>query len=106
MKSETLSLKTIIKKLDFLRKQLKKDLLLLATKLAEEIVNPRNAKEHYQSFIRKKDAKLVKKKRITQKPKFFKNPNIVWIKIGYYRVSKKLHINYPRLYSRLKSRSQ
>ena len=77
MKSETLSLKTIIKKLDFLRKQLKKDLLLLATKLAEEIGNSRNAKEHYQSFIRKKDAKLVKKKRITQKPKSFKNPNIV-----------------------------
>ena len=45
-------------------------------------------------------------KRITQKPKSFKNPNIVWIKIGYYRTSKKLHINYPRLYSRLESRSQ
>ena len=76
MKSETLSLKTIIKKLDFLRKQLKKDLLLLATKLAEEIGNSRNAKEHYQSFIRKKDAKLVKKKELLRNQNLLKTQTL------------------------------
>ena len=32
-----------------------KDLLLLADKLLEKLPDPRNAKEHYQSFIRKKN---------------------------------------------------
>ena len=41
-------------------KLLKKDLLLLANKLIEKIPDPRNAKEHYQSFIRKKNTKSVK----------------------------------------------
>ena len=41
--------------------------------------DPRNAKEHYQSFIRKK--KLVKRlKMITYQPKPFEKPNIVDIK--------------------------
>ena len=39
----------------------KKDLLLLANKLIEKIPDTVNAKEHYQSFIRKKNNKLVKK---------------------------------------------
>ena len=43
-----------------LKKQ--KDLLLLATKLTEKITDPRNAKENYQSFIRKKITKSVKQK--------------------------------------------
>ena len=61
MKSETLSLKTIIKELDFVTKIIivqwktwKKDSLLLVNKLIEKIPNPRNTKEHYQLFIRKK----------------------------------------------------
>ena len=33
----------------------KKDLLLLANKLIEKISDPHNAKEHYQTFIRKKN---------------------------------------------------
>ena len=37
----------------------KKDLLLLATKLIEKIPDPHNAKEHYQSFV-KKNTKSVK----------------------------------------------
>ena len=37
-----------------------KDLLLLANKLIEKIPDPRNAKGHYQSFIRKKNTKSVK----------------------------------------------
>ena len=81
MKSETLSLKTIIKKLDFLRKQLKKYLLLLATKLAEEIGNSRNAKEHYQSFIRKKDAKLVKKKELLRNQNLLKTQTLFGSKL-------------------------
>ena len=67
MKSKTLSLKTIINKLDFLKKAViipwnawKKDLLLLANKLIEIIPDPRNTKERYQPFIIKKNRKLVK----------------------------------------------
>ena len=67
MKSNTLSLKTVIKELDFFKKQLlfsetleKKDLLLRTNKLIEKIPDPRNAKEYYQSFIRKKNRKSVK----------------------------------------------
>ena len=59
----------------------KKYLLLLATKLAEKITDLRNAEEHYQSFIRKKNTKSVKQSEIiTQQPKTFKNPNIAYIK--------------------------
>ena len=67
MNSETLSLKTIINELDLLKKKViiqwnvwKKDLLLLANKLIEKIPDPGNAKEHYQSFIRKKNTKSEK----------------------------------------------
>ena len=38
----------------------KKDLLLLANKLIEKISDPHNAKEHYQTFIRKKIGKTIK----------------------------------------------
>ena len=38
----------------------KKDLLLLANQLIEKIPNPLNAKELYQSFIRKKNTESVK----------------------------------------------
>ena len=37
-----------------------KDLLLLANKVIERMPDPRNAKEYYQSFIRKKNTKSVK----------------------------------------------
>ena len=40
----------------------KKDLLLLAKKLIEKISDPRNAKEHNQSFLRKKNRKSVRYK--------------------------------------------
>ena len=67
MKSETLSLKTNLNKLDSLKKAViiqwntwKKYLLLFAKKLIEKIPDPRNAKEHCQSFIRKKNKKSVK----------------------------------------------
>ena len=67
-------------------KRLKKKLLLLANKLIEKIPDPRDIKEHYQSFIRKKNTKSVKpSKIITYQPKTLLQ-NI-----------QKLYINYPRL---------
>ena len=40
-----------------------------------------NAKEHYKSFLRKKNKKYVKQSQIiTCQPKTFQNPNIVDIK--------------------------
>ena len=39
---------------------MKKDLLPLANKSIEKIPDPRNAREHYQSFIRKRSTKSVK----------------------------------------------
>ena len=67
MKSKNLSLKAIINESGFLKKTViiqweirKKDLQLLAIKFAEEIPDPRNAKEHYHSFMRKKNTKSVK----------------------------------------------
>ena len=44
--------------------------------------DPLNAKEHYQSFIRKKNTKLVKQSEIiTYQPKTFQNPNNVDINL-------------------------
>ena len=59
-KSKTLSLKAIIKELDFLKKTFliqwnaRKKTIVLAKKLIEKMPDPCNAQEHYQSFIRKK----------------------------------------------------
>ena len=59
----------------------KKDLLLLANKLIEKIPGPCNAKEHNQSFIRKKNTKSVKQSIIIiYQPKTFENRNIADIK--------------------------
>ena len=38
----------------------KKDLLLLTNKLIEKVPDPGSAKEHYKSFLRKKNRKSVK----------------------------------------------
>ena len=59
----------------------KKDLLLLTNKLIEKVPDPHNNKEHYQSFIRKKNRKSVKQSDIiTYQPKTSENANIVDIK--------------------------
>ena len=50
MKSETISLKTAIKQLDFLR---------LAHKVIEKKPDPRYAKEHYQLIKRNKNIKSL-----------------------------------------------
>ena len=54
---------------------------IVACKQIEKIPDPCNAKEHYQSFIKKKKRKSLKQSEIvTYQPKTFKNPNIVHIK--------------------------
>ena len=81
-------MKSIIKELDLFKKEVihqrsawQKDLLLLANKLIEKIPDPRNAKELYQSFIRKKNTESVKQWEIIfYQPKNFENPNVGDIK--------------------------
>ena len=56
-------------------------LLLLANKLTEKIPNLHNTKEHYESFLKKKNGKSIKQpEAITYQPKTFENPNITDIK--------------------------
>ena len=93
MKSKTLSLKTIIKKLEFLQKAdlinetfEEIEILLLANKLIEKIPDTDNVKEHYQSFIRKKNRKSVKK--IRNNYLSTKNFWHCWYEISYYRISR------------------
>ena len=53
-----------------MKHQKKKDLQLFATTLREQIREPRNVKEHYQSFLRNKNSKPVKRSNIiTQQSK-------------------------------------
>ena len=71
----------------------KKDSLLLENKLIEKIPDPRDAKEHYQSFIRKKNTKSAKQSEIiAYQTKHFGNPNIFYIKsvTGHRTISHKL----------------
>ena len=78
----------MINKLDFLKKTViiqwnirKEDLQLFVT----------NAKEHSQSFVRKKKTKSVKQSKInTNRPKIIKNTNICWCEVGYYKTSKNI----------------
>ena len=62
-------------------KHYKNDLQLLAIKPTEKPPDPRNAKEHYQLFITKKNTKSVwESKLFTRQPKAFENSNIIDIK--------------------------
>ena len=45
-------------------KHKKKDLQLFPIKLTEKIPDPRNAREHYQLFMRKKNTKSTKQSKI------------------------------------------
>ena len=59
----------------------KKDLLFLGNKLIKNIPDPRNAKEHYKSFILKESRKSAKQSEtIIYQPRTIKNPDIVDIK--------------------------
>ena len=65
---------------------------MFAAKLTEKIPDPRNAKEHYQFFIREKDTKSVKQlKIIIQQQKTFENPNIVDTKTVFIEHPKTSH---------------
>ena len=55
----------------------KRRLLSLANKLIKNVPDPRNAKEHYESFLRKKNRKSVKQSEIiTYQPKTFDTVDI------------------------------
>ena len=59
-------------------KRLKKKIYYCLQQINKKITNPRYAKEHYRSFIWKKNWKSVKQSEITTyQPKTFENPNIV-----------------------------
>ena len=50
----------------------------MQTKLIENTPEPHDAKENYQSFLRKKNAKMVEQwKIITQQPKATESRNVV-----------------------------
>ena len=54
---------------------------MVATKLTEKIHDPRNPKEHYQPFLRKKNTKPLKQSKITtQQPKTIECPKCINIK--------------------------
>ena len=52
--------------------------MLLSSKLTEKIPDPSNAKEHYRSFVRKKNTKSVKQSEIiTYQPKLLKTQTLL-----------------------------
>ena len=59
----------------------RKYLQSLAFKLTEKIIDPCNAKEHYQSFLKNENTKLVKQlKTIIKEPELRKTNKHHWIK--------------------------
>ena len=88
MNSETLSLITDVRKFSFLKKtfiilwNVWKNIAATCNQINKKIPTFCNAKEYYQSFIRKKHTKSVKQSEIiTYQPKSFENPNIADIKL-------------------------
>ena len=69
---------------------------MFATKLTETISDSSNAKEHYNSYLKRKNTKSVKQKIITQQPKTFENPNIV-DKNQLLLNIQKIHINFKTM---------
>ena len=56
----------------------KANLLLFPNKLIEKVPDPSNSKQHYESFLRKKSRKSVKRSEIINyQPKTFQNLSIV-----------------------------
>ena len=69
----------------------KKYLFLLTNKLMENILDPQNAKEHYQSFIIKENRKLVKQSQIiTYHPTTFDIVDIKSVITEHSKTSHKL----------------
>ena len=66
-----------------MKHQQKNELLLLATKLIEKILNAFNTKQYHQSYLKRKNTKLEKQSKIvTQQSKTFENANIVDLNSG------------------------
>ena len=69
----------------------RKDLLLFANKLIEKVLDPLNAKEHFGSFLRKKNKKSVKQSEIiTYQPKNFDTVDIKSVTTEHPKYSLKL----------------
>ena len=69
----------------------KRDLLLCAKKLIEKVPDPRNAKEHYESFVGKKNRKSVKQSEtITYQPKTFYTVDIKSVITIFITIFKKI----------------
>ena len=88
----------------------KKDLMLLANKLIEKVPDPRNAKEHYQSFLRKENRKSVKQSEIiTYKPKIFDTADVKSDITEHsktsYKLCKSIIQDYPRQAEKVSSDS-
>ena len=80
-------MKTIINELDFL----KKAVIIIAKKIIQKVSHPSNAKDNYESFLKKKNRNLVKQsKTITQQPKHFDNVNIISVITEHPNTSHKL----------------
>ena len=72
----------------------RKYLLLLTNKLIEKVPHPRNAKEHYESFLMKKNRKSVKQSEIiTYYPKTFDTVDIKSVITEHPETSHKLPNN-------------
>ena len=70
---------------------------MFANKLMVKIPYPRNAKQHYQSFIKRKNRKSVKQlKVITDQPKTFESQMLLILKQLLQNIQK-LRMNYPKL---------
>ena len=72
----------------YLTKRWKKRFIASCKEINRKLPDSCNAKEHYQSFIRKEKSKS---QRITYQPKSFENPNIVDIKSVIMQHSKISH---------------
>ena len=69
----------------------RKDLLLFAHKLIGEVPNFRNAKQHYESYLRKQNRKSVKQSVIiTYQPKIFDTVDIKSVITEHPKTSHKL----------------
>ena len=79
-------------------------MLLLANKLIEKIPDPPNAKEHYQSSVRKKNTKSIKQSEIiTYQPKSSEHPNNVDIKSNITEHTKTSHKLFNTIRDKVKN---
>ena len=85
----------------------KKDLFLLENKLIEKVSDPRYAKKLSVLFKKENNKISTTIRNNHLSTKSFWKPKHCWYKISYYRTYEniqKLHINYPRLQHKMKSK--